>query len=109
MRVQHVWAKTGTSPVAFHNTTEDVALCPGQEPCPGGVPRQDQKPKCAHIERARATVAPPHFPDPVAHRTRWARPWRLRHRPETSPVGYASDPRRHLSATPATPIDAVDG
>ena len=31
MRVQHVWAKTGTSPVAFHNTTVDVALCPARE------------------------------------------------------------------------------
>jgi hypothetical protein len=24
-------------------------------------------------------------------------------------VGYAIDPKRHLSATPATPIEAVDG
>lgn len=31
MRVQLVWAKTGTSPVAFHNTTVDVALCPARE------------------------------------------------------------------------------
>jgi hypothetical protein len=31
MRVQHVWAKTGTSPVAFHDTTGDGALCPAQE------------------------------------------------------------------------------
>jgi hypothetical protein len=39
MRVQHVWAKTGTSPVAFHNTTVDVPLCPAREGCPGvGLP-----------------------------------------------------------------------
>jgi hypothetical protein len=25
------------------------------------------------------------------------------------PVGYASDPKAYLSATPATPIGAVDG
>jgi hypothetical protein len=37
MRVQHVWAKTGTSPVAFHNTTRDVALCPASEQRPGRV------------------------------------------------------------------------
>jgi hypothetical protein len=58
MRVQHVWAKTGTSPVAFHNTTVDVALCPASERRPGRV-RQDQKPQCGHIERTRPTVAPP--------------------------------------------------
>jgi hypothetical protein len=37
MRVQHVWAKTGTSPVAFHNTTADVPLCPASERRSGRV------------------------------------------------------------------------
>jgi hypothetical protein len=63
MRVQHVWAKTGTSPVAFHNTTRDVALCPASEHRPGRVFAEIKGRKCGHIERTRATVAPPHSPD----------------------------------------------
>ena len=63
MRVQHVWAKTGTSPVAFHNTTRDVALCPASEHRPGRVFAEIKGLKYGHIERTRATVAPPHSPD----------------------------------------------
>src|SRR5271156_4562168 len=68
MRVQHVWAKTGTSPVAFHNTTRDVALCPASERRPVRVFRQDQRPQCGHIERARPTLAPPYSPGPLGQR-----------------------------------------
>ena len=58
MRVQHVWAKTGTSPVAFHNTTVDVALCPASERRPVACsPRS--KAQMPHIERTRPTLAPP--------------------------------------------------
>jgi hypothetical protein len=69
MRVQHVWAKTGTSPVTFHNTTRDVALCPASGRRPVRVFRQDQRPQCGHIERARPTLAPPHSPGPPGNDT----------------------------------------
>src|ERR1700722_17593078 len=65
MRVQHVWAKTGTSPVAFHDTTVDVALCPASERRPVACsPRSNTQ--MPHIERTRPTLTPPAPP------TRWA-------------------------------------
>jgi hypothetical protein len=45
-------------------------------------------------------------PPPCSAPARGCRP---RHRPQTSPVGYAVDIERVLSAAPGTPIGAVDG
>ena len=68
MRVQHVWAKTGTSPVAFHNTTVDVALCPATERRPVACsPRS--KAQMPHIERTRPTLALPAPLTRMANRT----------------------------------------
>src|SRR6202042_1410970 len=101
MRVQHVWAKTGTSPVAFHNTTRDVALCPASEHRPGRVFAEIKGLKYGHIERTRATVAPPHSPDRLGHLTPWA-PWPPRLlRPSSS--------RRAPSPSPALPPLAAWG
>ena len=62
MRVQHVWAKTGTSPVAFHNTTGDVALCPASEHRPGRRSPKIKGRKSSHIERTGPTLASPCSP-----------------------------------------------
>jgi hypothetical protein len=45
---------------------------------------------------AHATVA--------IHADQWGQVQR-----SSDPVGYATDPKRHLSATPSTPLDDVDG
>jgi len=64
MRVQHAWAETGTSPVAFHNTTCDEGLCPsrGRRPGQGAAPQSRHQslnwPWLAHrIAREAATAA----------------------------------------------------
>jgi hypothetical protein len=111
MRVQHVWAKTGTSPVAFHNTTGDVALCPGQEPCPGGSPIKT-KSLNALISNGPGRLWRRRIP-----LTRWptysltallsALPGRALLSappltPTCRPCRYAIEPKRLMSATPST-------
>jgi hypothetical protein len=100
MRVQHVWAKTGTSPVAFHNTTRDVPLCPASE----------RRVRWVFHPRSKATIrsygtdpgdsGSDAFPSPAGQRYRppaardHARPRRT------------TDHDRHLSATPPTRLRA---
>ena len=65
--------QTGTSPVAFHNTTRDVALCPASEQRPGRVFAEIKGRKCGHIERTRATAGRPRSLTFGGQRYRWAR------------------------------------
>lgn len=98
MRVQHVWAKTGTSPVAFHNTTRDVALCPAPAACRARR-RPRSNPSNAFISNGPCpTLAPPHSPHP-------ARPLPLATRRPRGAGHHHPQPqeRRVASSVPSAP------